>query len=201
MEKVFQIEGMNQSVWEKKLKDSILIQKLTLKIVGDRIHIEEDALRDYFKKYPNEFQRPERVSALHIMVATEEEARSIHKKLESGVEKFSNLAIKYSLSPEGAKGGDLGYFEKGQMPEEFDGVFKLKLKKVSDVIQTPYGYHLFKVLDKESPRKMEFEASREMIKEKLLREKKEELFRKWMADIRLNAQIEIYDEVIGQVNG
>ena len=76
------------------------------------------------------------------------------------VETFSNLAIKFSLGPEGIRGGDLGYFEEGQMPEEFDGVFKLKLNKISDVIQPPYGYHILKVIDKKPARKMEFNEAR-----------------------------------------
>ena len=72
------------------------------------------------------------------------------------------------MGPEGVKGGDLGYFEAGQMPEEFDDVFKLKIDDVSGIIKTPYGFHLFKVIDKIRERKMDFDESKVIIKKILL---------------------------------
>ena len=82
------------------------------------------------------------------MVESEEEIREIQNELRRKQKSFSDLAKEFSLGPEGAQGGDLGYFEAGQMPEEFDDVFKLKKNVVSSIIQTPYGFHLFKVVDK-----------------------------------------------------
>ena len=133
------------------------------------------------------------------MVASEEEALAIRKKIDRGVETFSNLAIKFSLGPEGIRGGDLGYFEEGQMPEEFDGVFKLKLNKISDVIQPPYGYHILKVIDKKPARKMEFNEARKMIVEKLINQKQEESFRNWLSEIRSKAQIEINQDMLNKI--
>ena len=78
------------------------------------------------------------------------------KKIRRKQKTFSGLAKEYSLGPEGIQGGDLGYFEAGQMPEEFDDVFKLKINKISDIIRTPYGFHLFKVVGKSSRKKNGF---------------------------------------------
>ena len=52
----------------------------------------------------------------------------------------------FESSPEGAKGGDLGYFEAEELPVEFAGIFKLKGNQISEVIHTPRGYHIFKVI-------------------------------------------------------
>ena len=62
----------------------------------------------------------------------------------------------YSLAPEASIGGDLGYFEVSHMPEEFFPIVQLKINQVSDVIKTPYGYHVFKVVDVKAPRQLNF---------------------------------------------
>ena len=108
----------------------------------------------------DKFYKKEQVRALHIMVESEEEIRKIQKEIRRKQKPFSSLAKEYSLGPEGIQGGDLGYFEAGQMPEEFDDVFKLKINKISDIIRTPYGFHLFKVVGKVQERKMDFEESK-----------------------------------------
>ena len=55
--------------------------------------------------------------------------RQVQKELQGKQKSFSALAQEFSLGPEAIRGGDLGYFEVGQMPEEFDDVFKLKIGK------------------------------------------------------------------------
>ena len=103
------------------------------------------------------------------------------------------------MGPEGIQGGDLGYFEAGQMPEEFDDVFKLKINKISDIIRTPYGFHLFKVVGKVQERKMVFEESRSRIKKILLRDLQDKAFQKWFLKIKLNALIDIKYDVINKI--
>ena len=199
LQKIFQIEGVKREAWENKLRDYLRTEKLVKEVVGKETGIGDSALKEYFEKHPEEFKKAERVRALHIMVATEEEALAIRKKLETGVEKFSNLAIQYSLGPEGVRGGDLGYFEAGRMPEEFDGVFKLKVNKVSDVIQTPYGYHILKVIDKEPARDMKFKEARNIIRDKLTRQRREETFQKWLKEVRSSALVEINQDMLDRI--
>ena len=132
---------------------------------------------------------------------------SLKRKLEKYKKKFavsrktfSDLAKEYSLGPEGIQGGDLGYFEAGQMPEEFDDVFKLKINKISDIIRTPYGFHLFKVVGKVQERKMDFEESRNSIKKILLRDLQDKAFQKWFLKLKRNAQIDIKYDVFDKIN-
>jgi len=128
------------------------------------------------------------------MVETEEEIRTIQKELQSKQKDFSALAREFSLGPEGVRGGDLGYFEAGQMPEEFDNVFKLKINGVSDIIRTPYGFHLFKVEDKVEERKMSFEESKKQVEKILLEELQGSAFQKWLVQLKEKSEIEIkYD--------
>ena len=93
-------------------------------------------------------QKPEvEIHALHILVPTEEEAKTVEKRLKAG-EDFGKLADELSQDP-GCKGGDLGFFTKDRMVPEFaDAAFKLEPGQVSDPVKTQFGWHVIKVLDK-----------------------------------------------------
>lgn len=88
------------------------------------------------------------VKASHILVGTKEEAQELKKRIDGG-EDFGKLAAEHSKCPSGANGGDLGYFGKGQMVPEFEkAAFDLPAGCVSEPVQTQFGWHLIKVLDK-----------------------------------------------------
>ncbi|MFQ5672298.1 MAG: peptidyl-prolyl cis-trans isomerase [Nitrospinales bacterium] len=197
---IFELENIDPGDWKNKLKNNLLIKNLITTVVNSKVIVAENEVAEYFESHPKEFHKPEQVRALHIMVTTEEEARNILKRLETRGTRFSDLAIEYSQGPEGTQGGDLGYFEAGQMPEEFDGVFKLKPGKVSDIIRTPYGFHIFKMVDKKPERIMSFEESKKLIRAKLLQQRQEDVFRKWAKQIRDHARIEINHENFAQIN-
>jgi peptidyl-prolyl cis-trans isomerase C len=92
-------------------------------------------------------QKPEvEIHALHILVPTEDEAKTVEKRLKAG-EDFGKLADELSKDP-GSKGGDLGWFTQDRMVPEFAAVaFKLKAGQVSDPVKTQFGWHVIKVLD------------------------------------------------------
>ncbi|NYZ61132.1 peptidyl-prolyl cis-trans isomerase [Candidatus Micrarchaeota archaeon] len=86
-----------------------------------------------------------KVRASHILVSNEREANRIFDEIKKGKE-FSEMAKRYSSCPSGKGGGDLGFFEKGQMVKEFeDAAFAMKDGEVSRPVKTQFGYHLIKV--------------------------------------------------------
>ncbi len=88
------------------------------------------------------------VRASHILVRSKTEADKILNRIKAGA-KFEDLARKHSQCPSGKKGGDLGYFGKGQMVKPFeDTAFTMNKGDVSDPVQTQFGYHIIKVTDK-----------------------------------------------------
>lgn len=90
-----------------------------------------------------------KVRASHILVDTQSQAQELKTRINRG-EDFASLARKYSKCPSGQDGGDLGYFERGQMVPEFENVvFNLPIGAVSDPVQTQFGWHLIKVSDKQ----------------------------------------------------
>jgi parvulin-like peptidyl-prolyl isomerase len=199
-EKTLDLEGISIADWEKSIEKKLLTNELIHQQVNSKVSVGDKELHDYFDKNQKEFHKKEQVRALHIMVESEEEIREIQKEMRNKQKTFPALAMEYSLGPEGAQGGDLGYFEAGQMPEEFDDVFKLKINKVSDIIKTPYGFHLFKVVDKIEERKMDFEESKSRVGKILLQHLQDQAFQKWFLKLKQNAEIEIDYESFEKIN-
>ena len=195
-----EFEGLSRKEWENAIENNLLINKLINNFVNSKVSVSDDEMLGYFEANEARFHKSEQVRALHIMVETEEEIREIQKELQSKQNDFSGLAKEYSLGPEGARGGDLGYFESGQMPEEFDNVFKLKINGISDIIRTPYGFHLFKVVDKIEDRKMSFDESKKQIEQVLLQGLQDKAFQKWMIRLKEKSVIEINYDFLEKIN-
>ena len=189
------IAEISRLQWEDKLKTHLLIRKLSEEVINRKIEIKEEELLSYFKQHMEEFQKGMQVRTLHIMVETEDEARRISKLIRKG-KSFSELAKQYSRNPEGRADEYMGYYEAGQMPKWFDDVFKLKVNKVSNIIRTPDGIYIFKVVDKKPERKMSFEESKKQIHTKLLHEAQEQAFHKWLEEIKKKSEIIIKYEVL-----
>ena len=88
--------------------------------------------------------------ASHILVESKSEAVQIMDKI-SKLKDFQKLARKKSSCPSAQKGGDLGWFRKGNMVKEFEvAVWSTPLKTVSAPVKTQFGYHLIWVHERDS---------------------------------------------------
>lgn len=135
----------------------------------------------------------EEVSARHILVETEGEAKALKEKLDKGAD-FAQLAKENSKDP-GSKddGGNLGYFGHGQMVPQFEGiVFKLKKGEVSDPVKTQFGWHLIKLEDRRTKQPPAFEIVKDRIVQSLLLQKAQ----KTAMELRAKAKIELVDDEI-----
>ena len=89
------------------------------------------------------------VSAKHILVSTESEAKDILQKINNDSISFEEAAKKWSNCPSKNNGGDLGYFGRGMMVKEFEDVaFSTEKGAISAPVKTQFGWHLIKVIDK-----------------------------------------------------
>jgi peptidyl-prolyl cis-trans isomerase C len=91
------------------------------------------------------------VRASHILVDTEAEAMNLKSTIESGDQTFEQAASAVSKCPSGAKGGDLGFFERGMMVKPFENAAfdgSMELNQVSEPVKTDFGFHLIKVTER-----------------------------------------------------
>ncbi len=183
--------GNDNKNWQKEIKQELLINKLIKQEIEQNILVTEEEAASYYDMYPEQFKQPEQVRVRQILMETEWEAEALRKKLIRGAD-FKKLAEANSLSPDGAKGGDLGYFGSGYMPPEFDEVaFSLKKGKISKVFKSSYGYHIFKLIDKKKAGKLSFDQVKDKIKQKIMAGKKDKAITNWMAQLRSRANIKI----------
>lgn len=85
-----------------------------------------------------------KIRASHILVEKQSHALRILEELEVGKD-FKELARKHSTCPSGKRGGDLGFFGRGQMVKEFErAAFALKVGQISQPVRTKFGYHIIK---------------------------------------------------------
>jgi peptidyl-prolyl cis-trans isomerase C len=132
----------------------------------------------------------EEVSARHILVDTEAEAKALKEKIDKGAD-FAQLAKENSKDP-GSKedGGNLGYFGHGQMVPQFEEVvFKLKKGEVSDPVKTQFGWHLVKLEDRRVKQPPAFEIVKDRIIQSLLLRKAQQT----AVSLRSDAKVEVVD--------
>ncbi|HEX5744684.1 MAG TPA: peptidyl-prolyl cis-trans isomerase [Archangium sp.] len=191
------------SMAELKAREAarLTIEKLFTNHVYTRVAVTEEELRAYYAAHETGFSEPEQVRAAQIVVKGIDEARRVQAQLKSG-KKFADLARKYSLSADAKVGGDLGFFPRGQMPPAFDQVvFYLSPGQVSDVVETEYGYHLFRVLEKKPGRKLEFAEVRDQVETKLLAQRRAEAQETYEKELRTKAQVWVNEPTLQAIRG
>ncbi len=149
--------------------------------------ISDDELKAQYQQNIQQYQVPNRVHVQHILLMTvgktDAEVEEIRQKAEDVLKqakkgaKFEDLAKKYSEDPGTKdKGGDLGWLTQGQTVPEFEKTaFGLDKSKMSDLVKTQYGFHIIKVLDKETAHTKPFEEVKDSIKVPLLLAKADKL--------------------------
>ena len=180
-------------------KKRILVARLIKNRVQDKAFISEEEIKRYYDEHSEEFMLPERWRASHVLVDTPKEAEEIREKLKQGAS-FEELAEKRSKDAASKKGGDVGYFSKGQLIPEFEkACFELELGELSDVVKTQFGYHVIKLTDRKSPEVQEFSSVENIIKKDLERKRKTQLLEELIADLQNNTKIAINEELLGGV--
>ncbi len=156
-----------------------------------------DLIKDKLKKENKDIQE----AALNIEVKKQMEeakkkAQEIQLKAKKTPSSFAQLAKENSQDTLSAvKGGDLGFFTKEEMVEEFaKAAFVLKPNTISSVIQTPYGYHIIKVTDRKEAGKYTFDQTKKEIIALLENQDKMSIFKNKIAELGKNAKIEYLND-------
>ena len=131
----------------------------------------DDSLKTRYQKLLKEKPAQEEVHARHILVASEEEAKSVIAQLDKGAD-FTALAKKYSTDPSAEEGGDLGYFGHDDMVKEFaDAAFAIPVGQYTKTpVKTEFGWHVIKVEDKRQGKPPSFEEAQDQLREDLARD-------------------------------
>lgn len=179
--------------------NKIIIAKLLEQEVDKKISVNPDDAAKYYNDHKDEFMTPLLLRASQILVAGEEEARAIRSQILAGAD-FEELARSKSLDYTAAKGGDIGYFQKGQLIPEFeDKVFAMKKGEVSEVFKTQFGYHVVKLTDRAEPAIRDFKAVKPILERQLANERRSKRFKEFVEQVRGSAKVEIDEKALDAI--
>jgi len=192
---------------DKDLRDytrrDLVISNFVEKTIVPKVTVSEEDAKKFYNQNIEKFNKPESVRASHILLgvdqkasaeekkAAREKAEKLHKELVGGAD-FAALAKSNSTCPSSQKGGDLGYFGKGQMVPAFEkAAFALKAGEISDVVETQFGYHIIKLTEKKPSEKVEFSEARPRIEDYLKNQKIGVAVNDYLTETRKTAKIEM----------
>ena len=156
------------------LERQLVIEKLVGTELFDEMHVTDAEVEAHFEANRALFERPETVSISQILVEEQPRASEILQQLEANPALFEKLALEHSIGPESSRSGLLGTFGRGELPPSFEqAVFALRKGRISDVVATDFGFHIFKLHEKTDAELLSLDDVRDTIRVDLLRDKSE----------------------------
>jgi peptidyl-prolyl cis-trans isomerase C len=183
-----------------RLRDQLTVEKLFREEVFSRVQVPDEDVVRYYAEHASEFDELERVHARQIVVRTREEAAKLRDEVRRKPASFAAVASRASIAPEAIRGGDLGWFGKGQgMPEVFEVCFRMSPGAISDVAPSPFGFHVFQLIEKKPPSRRTLDQARPIIGTRLLRERRAKAQEDYVAALRAQAKIQIDPAAVASV--
>jgi peptidyl-prolyl cis-trans isomerase C len=196
--------NMTEPALKAYFASQLAVKKLLDKDLASKIVVTPEEVKAFYDSNPDAFKTPEMVRASHILVkvdktaSAEEKAKAlemikaIQKRIQSG-EDFAKVAKEVSDCPSKDNGGDLNFFQKGQMVPPFENAaFSMKPGQTSDIVETEFGYHIIRLTDKKEAGTMSFDEVKSRIEQHLKTEKMSKEFPKYVEKFKSKAKIEVF---------
>ena len=185
-------------------RQDMAIAKLIEDEIALKVAVKPEQVTDFYAKNPDQFKQGESVRASHILISVpkgadaaakaqaRDKAEQVLKEVKGGGD-FAALAKQHSADPgSAAKGGDLGFFQQGQMVGPFnDAAFSLAPGAISDLVETDFGFHIIKVAEKKEGRTIPLEEVRPQVEQYLERLNRQEQTETFVNGLKAKGKIEI----------
>jgi hypothetical protein len=172
----------------KEIEREMVAESCIRSFLEDVPEVTEQEAREYFDEHRSDYSIQVRLA--HILVRSRPEAERALAEIRSGTP-FENVAASVSVDQTAAQGGDLGYMRRGEMIHELEEeAFSLKVGEVGDVIESSYGYHIIKVLDRHpGAGQPSFESREAAVMNFLTSKRRREAFDKWLGELEERATV------------
>ena len=186
-----------------QIRENMIITSYVNKTFFSTATVSEAEVKAYYEKNKAQFELPEKISAQHILIKptppdnqeTRAEALKKIKKIQEALKTnpdFEGLAKEFSQCPSSKKGGDLGFFSRGQMVPPFENAaFALGINEISDVVETQFGYHLIKVTGKVAAKTIVFDQVKDQLKASLTKQKAMEDLGRFIDEAKKSGTIQL----------
>ncbi len=181
--------------YREELRRQMTLDRVAVRELAGKVEVSESALVQHFEESRERLRRPPRIRIRQIVVQDEAKASRLLAQLQAGAD-FAELARAESVAPEATNGGELPPFAEGEMPEAFDRAFRLGVGQISNVVASPFGYHLFKAEEKLAAQEPVYEEVRESLRLELESRRLGELRREWLRALRADAKIRVNERLL-----
>jgi len=195
-DEMLKTRGLSEADVRSALREQVILDKALAKDVT----ITPAQIKDYFNKNRSSFDKPEELTARHILVPNLALANQIEADLKAG-QSFSDLAKKYSTDPGTKdKGGELGPFRQGQMVPAFDKyAFSAPIGQISPPVKSPFGYHIIQVESRKPGQKATLADATPQITETLRQQAEAPLIQPFLQGLQQKATIVVNDPQLASV--
>jgi peptidyl-prolyl cis-trans isomerase C len=178
---------------------AILIDALLEEALRKTAEVSEEEIQRYYKENPTLFTEPQEIKIRHIVVNTEPALKEVVTKLSQG-ESFAKLASAYNVGHFKEDGGNLGYIRRGQLAPPFaqfeEAAFSLRKRgEISEVVSTPYGYHIIRLEDLRGSTLKPLNRVKERIRFFLQPKKKQEAYLEYVKEAKSKTKILINEKL------
>lgn len=189
-DELLKARGLTEDDVKKALREQLIIDQA----VGKDVKVTDGQIKAYFDKNHAQFDKPGQVRARHILVPDLATAMKVEADLKAGKD-FAAEATKYSTDPSSkTKGGELGFFRKGQMVPSFEAAaFSLPIGKISAPVKSPFGYHIIQVEERQNGQKATLASAHDQIAELLKQQQEQPLVQPFLAGLQAKANIAVSD--------
>jgi len=175
-----------------------LIQKYLYLNYYQNQEVSEREISDHYRRNREEFRLDAEVHLYQILVSDKEKAIELRGILQNTPDRFEELARTHSISPEAPNNGYMGTFEKGTLPEEMENVvFSLRAHQISPVVESKFGFHIFKVTRRSNRRTLPLQRVREQIRSELMSRKVRAAYDAALQQARDTLQISRFPQNLG----
>jgi peptidyl-prolyl cis-trans isomerase C len=195
--------GLTAEQLKENIRKGLMRHQVLDKEVMDKVSVSPQELEAYYQAHKDKYVQQEAVRARHILIRVDpnvspeddqkakDRMNAVLAKAKKG-EDFAQLAKEYSEGPSKARGGDLGYFGRGQMVKPFeDAAFSLKVGEISGPVRTKFGYHIIMVEDVQAYKQLTYKEAKDQVKKNVMNEKMNTRYQEYVAQLRKKAKITV----------
>jgi len=184
-----------------ELRRRLVVQRV-MKDYQEPPEVTDAEVRAYYDQNRRLFSGAQ-IRASHILVKDEDLAKKLRDELRQDPSKFEELAKANSTdTATAARGGDLGFFGQGRMVAPFEqAAFALeKPGDISDVVKTPFGFHIIKLTDRKEGTERPFDEVKERIRVNLMNQRRQDETQRRLDELRAKANVKIDDAVLASTD-
>jgi parvulin-like peptidyl-prolyl isomerase len=184
---------------ERAVSESLTMERYLRDFLLKDLVVTDADCEEYYNRHLEDFVSKDAVHVREILVDDLSQAERILASLKANRNgNFAELARLYSKAATADDGGDMGRFERGELPVEFEKVvFPMAPGTVSKIVRTRYGYHVFLVEERIGAHQQKLYEVRDQIQEKLLATRQREIIEKKLAALEVQIPVSIYRDKLG----